>query len=160
MINDTSLFHFFILASTLILVFIIAYYIVNVFQKNKKVLFSKKSNKKKIRMMYNLLLRTGDIRNISMILILLAFFSALSLRIISKTIYEETPEYLLPLIGAISSFIVGLSGYIQYFRQEMPWKMNIEKGWIAKVSGIATVFFFWGISIIMLIYGFILWVTQ
>jgi hypothetical protein len=126
-------------------------------QKKKEVINSEKlSRKKKVRMLYNLLIRTGDIRNMTLVLIFLGFITLVNISLFGNALYEKkTPDYYLAFGSSISTFIMGSAGYIQYIRGEAPWSWYIEKSSLAKISGLLTLIFFWGISAIALIYGVI-----
>lgn len=158
--NSTPLINSIFVSISVILYSITIYYVWNVFYKNIGVIKSEKfSRKKKFRMMFNLLVRTGNIRMMNPILILLAFFSFYDFGLLAKIVYKDFPEYCLAISVAILLFIIGLSGYIQYRREEMPWRLGIEKGWVAKTSSMILLIFCWGFSIIALIYGLIIWLN-
>ncbi len=148
------------LAFTVFLYGLVINYIWNVIRKHQKVIHSEKfSSKKKLSMLYNLIIRSGDIRIMSFILILISLVSIVSFGILGSVIYnDEIPEFFLTLSVSVSSFFIGLNGYIQYFREEAPSKnYEIEKGPFAKFGGAVLLIIFWGTAIISLIYGFIIW---
>ena len=134
------------------------HYIWSVLNKHKEVINSENfSVEKKTRMIYNLLIRTGDIRNMTFVIIALAYFSFFNFGFLGKLLYTELPEYYLPITGGVSLFITGLAGYIQYFREEAPSRLNIERGWIAKITGMILMIIFWGASAFAIVSGVINW---
>ena len=157
--NNSNLPYIVSLLISAILYGVAIQYILSVLNKNKEIINSEKfSRKKKFRMIYNLLIRTGDIRNITFVLILLGFITLVNFAFLGNAYYEEeTPDYYLAFTWSISFFIMGLAGYIQYIRREAPWNWYIEKSSLAKISGLLTLIFFWGVSLAGLIYGFFSW---
>lgn len=152
---------FAILFSTSIVLYgVVIYYIWNILNRHKDVINSEKfSRKKKLRMFYNLIIRTADIRNMTFLLTILALFSFLNFVFLGKFLYDEIPDYYLIIAGGISLFVAGFTGYVQYFREEMPWRLSVERGWLAKTSGIALMIIFWSFSAFAIIYGIINWLS-
>lgn len=149
-----------LLMISIVLYGVVIHYIWSVLNKHKDVINSEKfSVEKKIRMTYNLLIRTGDIRSMTFLIITLSFFSFFNFGFLGQLLYKEPPEHYLLISGGVSLFIAGFAGYIQYFREEMPWRLNIERGWIAKISGIILMITFWGASAFAIVGGVINWLS-
>lgn len=143
-----------IFALTFFLYVSVVYYVLAVIYKNKPVLQSQKySQRKKLRMMYNLIIRSGDISVMSLILLLLTLGTFISLGGIGSIIFNPNiPESYLAFSGAVSLPFTGLCGFIQYTREEEPE----GKGPAAKISGVFLMFFGWGLSLVALIYAIII----
>ena len=148
----------FIFLLTFIVYIFPTYYIYKILLISKNILTKEKfSTRKKLRMIFNLLIRSGDIRAMTITLAFLCILNMISLLILGEIIYKnKTPDYYMAFSGTISLFYFSLSGFIQYIRKEGVGNNNIViKGEMAGLSGFLTFVFAGVFAITIFIYGMI-----
>ena len=139
---------------------IIAVYIWRVVNSYSHVIHSQKfTRQQKVRMIFNLLVRSSDIHNTILFLVIFFLLNFSALLTMGKIFFEdEAPEYYQAFSMAVSAPILGWSGFIQYWREETPAKHRLViRGWLAKISGIVMMVVGFGIAIFSFIYGMVVW---
>jgi len=149
-----------ILVLTALFYGITAVYIWRVLNSYSHVIHSQKfTRRQKVRMIFNLLVRSSDIHNTILFLVFFFLLNFSALLAMGKIFFENgTSEYYQAFSMALSAPILGWSGFIQYWREETPAKHGLViRGWLAKTSGIFMIVVGVGIAIFSFIYGMVVW---
>jgi hypothetical protein len=149
-----------ILVLTALFYDIAAVYTGRVVNSHGHVIHSQKfPRQQKVRMIFNLLVRSSDIHNTVLFLLFFFLLNFSSLLAMGKIFFEnENPEYYQAFSMALSAPILGWSGFVQYWRGEAPAKHRLViRGWWAKIAGIFMMVVGFGVAIFSFIHGMVVW---